>query len=233
MIRAFVGRNGAGKSLGAVVFDVVPALLEGRPVVSSVPIHHPLYQPLESWRQLAGLSGCLLFLDEISSLFPSRQSNSVPPELVRKLEQLRKSDVRVVWTAPAWARADSVLRAVTLEVVESRGFWPDHFVRAPGSVSLRHPLGEKVSRSETDWPSRRLFRYRAFSAVDFVSFTNATADRLKPEWSRWYFRPWGDEARLYSTLDPVSLLDSVDEVGTCVRCGGRRSRPVCKCGVRE
>jgi hypothetical protein len=230
VITGYVGPNGSGKSLAAVIFSVVPALAEGRPVVSTMPINSPLYVPLESSSQIPHLRSCLLLLDEISSCFPSRSAMSVPPELIRVLNQLRKVDVEVVWTGPHWSRADSALRQVTQRVCLARGFFPD--TRRRGQASLLRPSGPALDRLTTRWPSNRAFYYKFYDAVDFENFTQATSERLKPKRRVLYWRPWGLESQLYDSLAPVSLLDHVDAVGACLVCGGSRSRPKCSCGSR-
>jgi hypothetical protein len=57
----------------------------------------------DSRLSVTGGRGCALVLDEINAALPARQFGSVPPELVRVLSQLRKQDVTVAWTSPAWA----------------------------------------------------------------------------------------------------------------------------------
>src|SRR5690606_32385944 len=124
---------------------VIPAWRQGRPVVSNMPLYPErlgfpsrLYRPLMSWREITELSSCELVLDEISSALPSRQAQSVPPQLVRILNQLRKTDVRCSWTAPSWARADVLLREVTQAVTVCQGRMPDRWERAqePGKPRL-------------------------------------------------------------------------------------------------
>jgi hypothetical protein len=206
-------------------------------VVATCAINHPNARVLRSWREIPDLRGCVLFLDEITSQLPSRQSMSVPAQLVRTVNQLRKVDVEVVWTAPNWARADVVLREVTQEVTVCRGYVPDRWVREPvvppwwraTSKRVRHDDGAPALRPSR-WPANRLFRWKSYDAVAFDEFTYRAVKDVRPLSRLWYWRPWHDEQFLYDTGSGVELLDHIDEVGVCVACGGTRSRPKCRCG---
>ena len=236
-IRAFVGPNGGGKTLAAIVLAVEPALASGRPVVATCSIEHPNARRLESWRQIPDLRDCVLFLDEISSALPSRGSMAAPAQLVRTINQLRKVDVQLVWTAPNWARADVMLREVTQEVTACRGFIGDPYEREPGVPPWWRPLGRKLVDDETDrpvrrsprWPSNCLFRWVTYDAAAFDEFSLHAVKKLRPTERMWYWRPWHEAHNLYNTLEGVSLLDHVDETGVCVACGGMRRRPPCSC----
>jgi len=235
-IHAFVGANGGGKTLAAMAMVVAPALRDGRKVVSTCEIDHPNASVLTSWRELTRLENCVLLLDEISSSLPSRSFSSVPPQLIRMLNQLRKVDVECVWTAPNWARADTVLREVTQRVTLCKGFVPDRYVRDFGVPPWYKPYapraigidGRPVKRSPR-WPSNSLFRYRTYDAQAFEEFSVNVTKTLRPLESHWYWRPWHDDQYLYSTLDSVSLLDHVDDIGVCMGCGGSRKRHICSC----
>lgn len=186
---------------------------------------HPLWRPLESWRSILHLEGCVLALDEISSAFGARESAKMPFQVAARLQQLRKHRVRVGWTAPSWKRADVVLREVSTTVTECRGRF--------GKVN-RDAGGD-------EWVENRLFRFSTFDCGDFEEFSlqDATAQRrggkrsLKPLDARWYWRTRHEAHLLYDTHEPVQLLDHLDEYGTCVECGGSRRRPTCRCDVRN
>jgi Zonular occludens toxin (Zot) len=241
-IRSFVGPNGGGKTLAAVELSVLPAWREGRPVVANLRLYPEkmgfapsLYVPLESWRQIPDLADCALVLDEISSVLPSRSFSSVPPQLVRVLNQLRKGDVTVAWTAPNWMRCDVLLREVTQAVTTCVGSWSDQWQREPTKKRFPARLCDEAGVPlpyQGGWPPNRLFRWMTFDALEFDEFSYSTVKDVKPIGRRLYWRPRHDAHLVYKTLEGVDLLDHLDDVGLCVSCGGHRSRPKCKCGER-
>lgn len=129
-IRCYVGPNGGGKSL-AMVNDVLPSLAAGRRVVSTVRIldangdPHPLWVPLTDFRTLLDVERADVLLDEVTGVASSRSGGSViPPAVLNLLMQLRRRDVTMSWTAPAWNRAEKVMREVTQAVTLCQGFVP-------------------------------------------------------------------------------------------------------------
>lgn len=195
-----------------------------------------LYRPLESWlmiprlgrwvddrgrpevmgdgavRSVTNNKGVTLLLDEITSVLPARDSVNVPPELQRMLNQFRKPDVWVGWSAPAWLRADIMLREVTFDVCESApvlGRWTAKYVA--GSA----------------WPQHRLFRWRVYDAFAYETAVNKGGGDLRPLRTRHLWRP--PERRrfqaAYNTLEGVGLLDHIQ----CGECGGKFARRVCRC----
>jgi hypothetical protein len=257
-IHAAVGFNGSGKTLALVEKYVMPALASGREVVGNVRIGpaasvdwHPLARPLESWREVSGLRNCVLFLDEITAVLPSRSSMSLPPEFQRVLNQLRKRDVELVWSAPNWQRADRILREVTTDVIYCRSFLVDRFVRVPergvfpkaarydadgvydvgGELGIVHGSpGARVRYPRSAEP-QRLFRWVTFRADDFEEFSLNAAMKLRPKERKMYWRTRHEAHLTYDTLQGVSLLDHLDDVGACVVCGGSRKRAACRCGA--
>ena len=235
-IRCFVGPNGSGKTLAAVELVAMPALNSGRRVVSTITIRHPLARRLQTWREISSLRNCVLLLDEISSILPSRGAQSVPSQLVTTLQQLRKPDVDVVWTGPNWARADVVLREVTQAVTVCRGSWGDPYLREPeiprrlhlNPPTTRTADGNKI-RHNGGWPANRLFRWITYDAQQFDEFTLHAVKDLKPMSRAWYWRPFHSTQWQYDTYEPVALLDHVDETGVCLICGGKKVRHTCHC----
>lgn len=230
-VTGFVGPNGSGKSLAMVEFGVLPAIDRGRVILSNMPIFasdadahrdpderlvHPQYVPLRSWRQLSqDLYGVTVVLDEISSMFDSRDASRMPTQIVSRFQQLRKGDNQLLWSGPDWDRCDKSLRKVTRGVVLSRGY-----------------LSEKVEGR--DWGSNRLFRYRFFDATKFDEFSESSAlsDRkgtIRADHAVWRRRDSMRGRLVYDTYGTVDLLDHLDQFGTCVDCGGTRRRPKCEC----
>lgn len=235
-IRAFVGYNGDGKSLAVVDRMVLPAWAEGRPVLSNMTLYperagysSDLYVPLDSWLQLVDVpEGWAIVLDEVTSVLPSRQSMSVPPQLQRVTKQMRKGGHIVGWTDTNWSRADVMLREVTQGVTVCRGSVADPWERDEDGRVARDQDGRRV-RYGGAWPQYRLFRWTTFNAKLFDEFTYSQAKDLKPLSRQWYWRPRNLAHRCYKTREQVSLMDWLDETGTCPRCGGQRTRPKCKC----
>jgi hypothetical protein len=239
-IEAYVGANGSGKSLAAVVCKVVPSWREGRLVVSNFWLDPTvfgfdadLYRPLQGWRDLERVENCTLILDEISRCLPSRGFGALPVQLVGHLNQLRKVDVDVAWLAPNWARADVTLREVTQHVTVCRGAWPDQWQREFGAVGFRprkarNEDGKPIAVARR-WRPNRLFTWRTYDARELDEFTFSSVKDVKPLAARRYWRPSHKEQWAYRTLDSVDLLDHLDDVGICVVCNGTRSRPKCSC----
>ncbi len=241
-IQAFVGPNGGGKSLAAMELMVVRSWAAGRPVCANLALYperlgYPadLYVPLESWKQIPELSGVTLVLDEISSVLPSRQAMSVPPQLVRVLNQLRKGDVDLGWTAPNWSRCDVLLREVTQAVTVCRGSMPDRWQRLEsGPARWNRPKltddVDKAMRHVKGWPPNRFFSWTTYDAMEFDEFSYSTAKQIRPRRRVRYLRQRHGTDLAYNTLEAVNLLDHLDDVGLCVSCGGTRSRHKCSCG---
>lgn len=129
-IRAYVGPNGGGKSL-AMVNDVLPSLAAGRRVLSTVKLldgngnPHPLWVPLTDFRGMLDAERCDILLDEVTGVASSRSGGSViPPGVLNMLMQLRRRDVTLSFTAPAWNRAEKVIRECTQAVTLCQGFLP-------------------------------------------------------------------------------------------------------------
>jgi hypothetical protein len=234
-ITAYVGPNGSGKTLAAIVDAVKPAILRDRTVISNARVSPEvwgappdLYVPLESWRQIVNAERSLILLDEITSVLPSRSFASVPPELQRVLNQLRKRDVEVVWTAPNWARSDLLLREVTQLVTVCRGYGRQRYKRGPDGW-VRNEDGKRV-RTNSRWPNRKLFRWSTYDAMEYDDYQDRRQNVIKTKWERWYYRSHGKrDPWAYETLEPVGLLDHLDDLGSCLQCGRQRKRSYCSC----
>lgn len=202
-IAGFTGVNGAGKTTLAAQSAVVD-LARGRRVFSTLPIRSPWgdSQPIVSLRQLLDLEDATVLLDEVSVIFSSRSTASLPAEVVAFLQTLRHRRITVRWTAPAWMRCDNLLREVTQAVVnvvpmlrrrERDNPWPrPRFVMAAlldTSVGKADAMPEKVLR-------RRLFVPSRLAA-------------------------WGT----FDTHADTPLLGRHLQGGRCLDCGGTRDTP--------
>lgn len=237
-VSAFVGLNGHGKTLMAMELVVKPALDSGRRVISTCKVNHPLYSPLESWRQCMDLTDCVLFLDEVSALLPARNAMSAPAGLISMIKQMRKREVEVCWTSPTWADADKALRGVTQSVTVCRGFLGDKYVRTDDippwynlyGVRKLDSVGRPI-RHQKRWPSNTVFRAKTYAAVGFEEFSNYAVRDVRPLERMWYVASWHKTRWLYDTYGGVDLLDAVDDVGACIHCGGYRKRRMCTCSL--
>lgn len=240
-IIACIGANGSGKTLCAVTRYAAPALRRGKEVVANFTIEGG--RKLRDHREIPELTNCLLILDEISAAFPSRGSHTMPPEIVRTLNQLRKVGVTVVWTAPSWKRADTVLREVTGRVILCRGYLgPKPKVCMDGDCTEPDCTIRRHQRRDPDgWSNQRLFRWVHYSTEMVEEFRLGTVSETQGErkaravYKEWYWRPRDGSGpqSMYDTLEPVQLMDHLDESGNCFSCGGKRTRKACKCDKGE
>lgn len=248
-VRAYIGPFGSGKS-ACMVMDALPTILgqrwscsnedhrhtaagitEGwRRVLSTTRILDPLtgeespyFELLHEWPQILEAEHCDLLLDEITGIAGAREAMGLPVAVQNILQQLRRADVHLSWTAPNWARADSIIRGGTQLVTDCRGWMPDRSL-------LKTP-------TPPAWLPRRLFKVRSFAASDFDEFTAAKASQnpamkahaLRPMVVQWWWGPQSMVFSSYNTLGSVSRIGEVLDGGRCAHCGGRRSVPVCKC----
>lgn len=145
-ISAYVGVNGSGKTLSAVAFAIEDLRLTGRPLVTNVlglSVDHISVEGVEALPDLmAEVGTCNVVLDEAGVMFASRDTGR-NKAFEKAVQQLRKHDARLLWTAPAFARADKILREVTFTAV------------------LCQSLYKKRARGKA-WPSTRLILQKSF-----------------------------------------------------------------------
>ncbi len=249
-IVGYVGGNGGGKSLAMTEDLAVPWLDDHTPcdcgecdgiprtIVANYGIESTNFVPLRSWRQVVLAHNARILLDEISAVLPSRQAMTVPPQLVRVINQLRKQNCQLGWTAPAWARCDSALREVTRTVCVCRGFWRDPLRRVPGVYRFprrgplyRGPDGRPVKAG--GWVPNCLFTCTYFDSKEFDDVSYDQLGTLKPAAHKFYWRPANKAYLVYRTMQGVDLMDHLDDVGACFMCGGTRSRKRCSCALES
>lgn len=173
---------------------------------------HPCYRPLRDFRDLVVFSGGDVLLDEVTGIASSRDHPQMPSPVVNWLVQLRRRDVLLRWTTPAWPRADRVMREVTQALTVCRGFAP-----------------QDVSDGQRLWRDRRVFRWHTFDAFAWDEWTTAKADRQRPLVKQWFVRPGSLAELAYDTRAPVLALGLADGGGLCMVCGGRRRSAACSC----
>lgn len=181
---------------------------------------HPRYRSLLDYAQLLTIEHADVIFDEVAGVSDASDSGSIPVQVVNWLHQLRKRDVRLRVTTPAYARCSKPIRQVAQVVVDCRSFFAER--RSAGRL----------------WRPRRGFLMVAYDAFQFEDFTSSTAravadDRAKARRMRLarglLWRPGHRAEWTYNTLAQVTPLGHVTEAGMCSRCGGQRSRPRCAC----
>lgn len=192
-----------------------------RLVYSTVPIldsdtgdPHPVYVRLTEWSQLLGAEHADVLFDEVVGIASSREHNGLPVQVQNLLVQLRKKDLVLRLTAPAFARMDKIIREVTQAVTLCRGMFGH---RPEGAL----------------WRQARLFWFKTYNAVDFEDFTADGSKNLSAINSSFM---WGPRSRAFASYDTLGQVERVGEVldsGRCAHCGGKRSIPLCKCGSHD
>lgn len=241
-IRGYVGANGSGKTACAV-WDLLPSLDAGRPVLSTArlldfrdprpcteldcewpghPEHgqaHPCWVPFTDWRQLLEFRDGDVLLDEVAGVASSRESGSLPFQVARDLQQLRKRAVTLSFTAPAFARTEKIVRECAQLLTHCTGL-----------------LSVKVSDDQavTAWRRNRLLRWKSYDAAELEKFTGRdvtddSKNRLRPLATQLFRIEGSDVAHAYDSHDVVLSLGWANESGICLGCGGRRSAPRCSC----
>jgi hypothetical protein len=203
-VAGITGVNGAGKTLIAAQ-QAICDMAAGREVYSTVQVNSPWgnTKPIRSLRQLLTLRDCTLLLDEVSVIFSSRSSHTLPPDIVTLLQVLRHRNMTVIWTAPAWMRCDNLLREVTqavLNVMPVRAFSRNNGSpwRVPRIV-LAGLMDTSVGKSDaapTTVLKRRILVPRRLDS-------------------------WGS----FDTLADTPLLGRSLQTGRCVDCGGTMEVP--------
>jgi len=217
-IHAYIGENGGGKSL-AMVHDTLPSLAAGRRVLSTVRLldpatgePHASYERLTDWGQILDAEHCDVLFDEVVGIASARESQGLPVQVANLLVQLRRRDVVLRWSAPAWARADKIIRETTQAVTLCKGH-----------------LGKRDSDSPRMWAQKRLFKWRTFDAFAFDQMTTGQIDKQPSSSVAWFWGPRSLAFSSYDTLDAVERVGDVLDSGRCVHCGGRKVIPRCSC----
>lgn len=271
-IHAYIGSNGSGKS-ATCALDTIPTLRgimwscenpdhyhssQGiysgvRRVLSTMRFTtpdgeaHPLYVPLTDYSQLTTFEHGDLILDEVGGAVASSTGDDIPMSVKAVLQEMRRKEVNIRWTAPSWARASKVLRECSLGVTVSKGkfavrdsdeieFFGWHDTESIDPVSFElvkgvcntdglhtHPAGRT-------WGSRRMFSSATFDASEFDEWTAAKREKLKPVVRQMIWRPGHELETAYDTHAHVQKLGQVTDSGRCDKCMGYKPRRKCECG---
>lgn len=180
---------------------------------------HPQYERLTGWRQVLEAEHADLLFDEVTGIANSRASSSMPVQVQTRLDQLRKSDIMLRLTAPAFGRMDKSIRDVCQAVTLCKGMWGK---RPEGAL----------------WRQNRLFWWKTYDARDLEDFTAAKVNNPSPQTQAYAPRAqtaalmWGPKSRAFATYDTLGAVSRVGDVldsGRCAFCGGSRRMPPCSC----
>jgi len=241
-IHFYVGRNGSGKTLAAV-YDTLPSLDHGMPVLSTVRIldfrnprpcedpacadvwhgekghmqAHPLYTPFTDWPQLLNWSRGTVIMDEITGVADSNETASLPAAAATHLAQLRRADCAVRITGLNFVRANKRIRESVNAVTRCQSSLPVTAYHDDGSAKL--------------WRTRRLAKWVTYDAQslpldDITDAAYLKADRLV---SGRHWIPTSLALHAYDTFAPVLSVGTVTDSGRCAFCGGNRRAPECSC----
>ena len=197
---------------------------------SETGLPHRLYDRLSpetgGWAPVLYAEHTDILFDEVTGIAGSRESAGMPVAVQNILQQLRRRDVLLRWTAPRWERADSLIRGTTQFVTVCKGSQPNK--------KLMRSLAEPPA-----WVPNQLFKWRTFDARDMDDFTLAKASgdkKNQPKMSALKARPvawlWGPGSRAFASYDTYGQVTRVADYldgGRCAHCGGKRAIPSCVC----
>jgi len=243
-IRAYIGPNGHGKSLAAVV-DLMASLERGRPVLSTV--------PLLDWR--AEPDPEVYVLDEELGYWVSRETGVMwqrptHPSYVRltKWSQIAAASHCDVFLDEVAGVASSrqgqnmpaavekllqKLRHADITLSWTAPSWAraDLIIRET-TQAVTVCEGYRRERHEVDgrvWLRNRQFDWVTYDAAMYTDWTDGKRDKAKRLCKQRFWLPGSAASRAYDSLGAVDTIASVTDAGRCVECGGRRVAPDCVC----
>jgi hypothetical protein len=241
-IHFYGGKNGSSKSMTAI-FDTLPDLEAGTPVLSTVRLldyknprvcddpecrdvmhgradhmaAHPSYVPFTSWHQLMDWKNGPVLMDEITGVADSNEGAAMPSAAANKLAQLRRDDCTVRVTGLSFIRANKRIREAVTAVTRCKSFWSTSHFNDDGSERM--------------WMRARLAVVSTFDAQtlpvdDHTENAYEKADRIV---SARHWIPKNPAIHAYDSLAPVLMVGHVSDAGRCVNCDGVRRAPACQC----
>ena len=130
------------------------------------------------------------------------------------LNQFRKPDIApVMVTAPAWARADLMLREVCTHVIESEPVLPFF-------------LSKRIKGAGPTWMQHRVFRRYWFDAFEYEEAeVRGSISALRPIRRKMLIDP-KRRRRVNASYDTYEGVDLMDHIA-CGVCGGKFRRKTC------
>ena len=120
----YTGLFGTGKTLSATKYVIATAKRYNLNVISNISLQGIEYTPLINYQQILDAPAyTIIFIDEISTLWNSREYKSFPVEVLFRLLQNRKSHIQFIATAQRFEHIDKLLRDVASYVVVCRKLW--------------------------------------------------------------------------------------------------------------
>jgi hypothetical protein len=246
-IHFYAGTNGGGKSFAAV-FDTIPTLEAGRPVLSTVRLFDPHRQAScpdearEAW-EAHGVTDWTTHTDELGLPHPQYVRWTRFQQLLDwRYGDVLADEVQGIFSSRSHNSTPHAVVNAMLQLRRSdclfRATAPS-FARLDVSVReitkavtlcsgfFKEPVAGRL------WGASRLFLWRTYDARDLDEWDASKAgDNVKNPKSvgQWLWRPrHPDVQRYYDTFATVDTIADTTEAGTCLRCGGTRRRPACSC----
>lgn len=120
----YTGLFGTGKTLSATKYVISTAKRYGLNVISNISLQGIKYTPLINYQQILNAPPySIIFIDEISTLWNSREYKSFPMEVLFQMLQNRKSHIQFISTAQRFEHVDKLLRDVASYVVDCKKLW--------------------------------------------------------------------------------------------------------------
>lgn len=254
-IHCYVGKNGSGKSLSAV-FDTLPTLEAGRPVLSTVRLldwTDP--RPCDGWEYGWELVGqdprpCSDLMHDLRDDHRQAHPGYIPFTDWKQLLEFTGGDVlmdeitgvadstetsnlpvAVKNKLPQLRRDDVSLRITSLSWIRV-----NKRIREACQAVTRCRGTAPVPRRETFGQGRMFRPNRLCIQTTYDALTLPTDDHTDTAYDkadrRKVSRMWIPDSpaiHAYETFAPVLSVGSVDDVGRCVHCGGARRVQECSC----
>lgn len=246
-IRAYIGPNGHGKSLAAVV-DLLPSLERGRTVLSTVPLLDWTAVPDPDVYALdpdIGLAGAWVHKES-----GSRWMRPVHPAYVRLTEwsQIMAAENCDVFldevAGVASSRAHTNMPAaiekllqklrkgdITLSWTAPSWARADLIIRevTQGVTVAEGYRPEKAEHDGRLWKRNRQFEWITYDASVYTDWTEGKREKARCLAKQRFWGPGSDAFNAYDSLGGVDTITSVTDAGRCVSCGGTRRAPACSC----
>jgi len=241
-IHFYSGRNGSGKS-HAAIFDTLPDLDDGKPVLSTVRLldfrnprpceddacgcdkddlgrhaaAHPCFLPFTKWTQFLEFPTGVVLMDEITGVMDSNEGASMPSVVANHLAQLRRGDLAVRMTGLNFIRANKRIREATNAVSVCKGALPKTVQGEDGVDKI--------------WRQRRLSSVRTYDAqsLPMDDISAAAYDKADLVGRGRFWIPTSLAILAYDSMDSVSVVGSVTDSGRCAHCSGKRAASECLC----
>lgn len=169
-VHGFIGGWGTGKTYAAVIMARKAALRYQVPIVSNLELRYPEKDAIEvitldDIEEIMDAKNCVLLLDEIGVLMPSRFYGKLAAKTAFRWAQLRKYRVfDVFWTTQSLARVDTLVRELTWDFFEMKSYRMLGFFLAMQYQGLSTSSREKIG-AKFFWRSKEVYSWYDTLAV--------------------------------------------------------------------